>query len=225
MLPDGTATVVTSIFSGLVATLAVLLLRPRVLRAGIKNIVPFLAVAGSTALVVLVPLAIGLTITALGLLSFGPMVVAYIVGRWLVLSEHTRILLAFMLPFVVVSAAIRLYRVLRHNGRWGTWRILWNGTRSVRIYMSFLLPFYTPFAVILVGAFSFIWGASIGAFMFIQGEVFADWSGAARRRWPGMLRLCELLFAVSDWMESKGISSTALLSLSQHLLSSGFASP
>ena len=68
-LPRGTTTVLTTIFSGLVATLAVLLLRPRVLRAGVKNVVPFLAVAGSTALAVLVPLAIGLAITSLGLKS------------------------------------------------------------------------------------------------------------------------------------------------------------
>jgi hypothetical protein len=196
-LPDGTATVLTTIFSGLVATLAALLLRPRVLRSGIKNIVPFFAVAGSTALVVLVPIAIGLAITSLGLLSFGPMVVAYVAGRWLLLSAHTRLLLAFVLPMAVVTSGIRLYRALRRNGREGTLRLLWNGTRSVRMYLSFLLPFYTPFAIVLVGAFSLVWGASIGAFMFIQGEVFADWSGAARRRWPGMLALCELLFAVS----------------------------
>ena len=38
--PDGTATILSTIFSGLVATLAVLLLRPRVLRTGIKNVIP-----------------------------------------------------------------------------------------------------------------------------------------------------------------------------------------
>ena len=165
-LPDGTATVLTTIFSGFVATLAVLLLRPRVLRAGIKNVVPFFAVAGSTALVVLVPVAIGLTITSLGLLSFGPMVVAYVAGRWLLLSAHTRLLVTFLLPTAVVTAGIRLYRALQRNGREGTLRLLWSGTRSVRMYLSFLLPFYTPFAILLVGAFSLVWGAAIGAFMF-----------------------------------------------------------
>ena len=196
-LPRGTTTVLTTIFSGLVATLAVLLLRPRVLRAGVKNVVPFLAVAGSTALAVLVPLAIGLAITSLGLLSFGPMVMAYLAGRWLLLSVTTRLLLASILPLGVLLWSLALYQIVRRNGREGMWQLLWQGTHTLRIYMSFLLPFYTPFAILLVGAFSLVWGASIGAFMFIQGEVFADWSGAARRRWPGMLALCELLFAVS----------------------------
>ena len=199
-LPAGTSTVLSTTFAGLVATLAVLLLRPGVLRAGVRNVLPFFAVAGSTLLAVLVPLAIGGAITVLGLLSFGPMIAAYVAGRWLLLSFTTRVVLAAIPPLAVVVFTAALYQVGRRQGhgraeRRSVWQVLWQGTLSLRIYLSFLLPFYTPFAILIVGAFSLVWAASIGAFMFIQGEVFADWSGGARRRWPGMIALCETLFA------------------------------
>lgn len=194
-LPRGTVQVLTAIFSGLVATLAALLLRPRVLRAGFRNALPFFAVAGSTLLAVLIPAAIGASITALGLLSFGPVVLGYLAGRWLLLSFTTRVLLSLTPPLAILLGTAALHQIARRRGREGLWQMLWQGTNTLRIYMSFLLPFYTPFAILLVGAFSLVWGASIGAFMFIQGEVLADWSGAAKRRWPGMIAFCELLFA------------------------------
>ena len=65
-LPAGTGLLLRTIFSGLVAVLAALLLRPSVLRAGIKNVLPFFAVAGSALLAILLPIAIGTALTGLG---------------------------------------------------------------------------------------------------------------------------------------------------------------
>eukprot|EP01048_Picozoa_sp_COSAG05_P009467 COSAG05_NODE_780_length_7383_cov_123.317408_1_plen_541_part_00 len=193
-LPAGTGLLLRAVFGALVAVLAALLLRPSVLRAGVKNVLPFLAVAGSTVLAFLLPVAVGTALTGLGMLSFGPIVATYMAGNWLLLPQKLKIFLAVFFPLGIVACVGWIYQAGRRaRGRGGG--LLWQAAHFLRVWMVFALPFYSVFVVALVGAFSLVWGLSIGAFIFVQGEVFADWSGGARRRWPRMLALCEMLFA------------------------------
>ena len=194
-LPAGTGLLLRTIFSGLVAVLAALLLRPSVLRAGIKNVLPFFAVAGSALLAILLPIAIGTALTGLGMLSFGPMIATYMAGNWLLLPAKLKIALAVFFPLSVVAFVGWVYQAGQRAGRGRCGGFFWQAAHSLRVWMVFALPFYSVFVVALVGAFSVVWGLSIGAFIFVQGEVFADWSGGALRRWPRVLALCEALFA------------------------------
>lgn len=195
-LPVGTSLVLQLVLGGLVATLAGLLLRPKVLRAGAKNVLPFLAVAGSTLLAMLVPVAVGAVLTMLGMLSFGPMVATYMAGHWFQLPVKARILLAVAIPLSTAASIATFYEAGQSKSfRGSLLGLLRKAVQSLRVWMVFALPFYSVFVIIVVGMFSLVWSMSIGAFIFMQGEVFADWSGGARRRWPAVLQLCETLFA------------------------------
>jgi hypothetical protein len=100
-------------------------------------------------MLILVPVAVGTTITTFGLLSFGPVITSYAVGRWLLLSPLTRTLLAAFLPTgLIFGAAILCQLGRRHASRdHGFLPTVVGGVRraafGLRAWFVFLMPFYS----------------------------------------------------------------------------------
>eukprot|EP01052_Picozoa_sp_SAG31_P016369 SAG31_NODE_1081_length_10014_cov_16.919617_4_plen_421_part_00 len=145
----------------------------------------------------------------LGILSFGPILMPYIVGRWLLLSAVATVAFGFLCIAGAAVCLIAWSSCLDYTDNHRTEnapatassRLLQSCIRTcrrtnfaMRAWVAFVMPCYSLFVLLVVAAFSGLWSIAVGACIFIQGEAFAEWNGGTKRRWPLFMRFCEYFF-------------------------------